>query len=131
MRPCAGLASSDEWTARGGGGIFNVMRYLGMLAGPVEALPKQYAVDNRPGRGRNSVILRPREGGLIVPDAAVTAQTSFGGQPVTGVTTLGRMLSPYDLTMRQTFDAPFTRTLARGRVCTLVELSGRVCVHLG
>ncbi len=102
---------SDEWTARGVRGVLNVMRYLGMLPEPVEAPPRQYVVDNRPGHGRNLVILRPREGGLIIPDPAINAQKSFDGEPVVGVPTLGRLLNPYDLTVRQTFDTPFAKTL--------------------
>jgi hypothetical protein len=101
----------NEWLERGVRGTFNVMRCLGMLSGKVEPPPKQYVVNNTPGHGKNLVILRPREGGLIVPDPAIDPQKSFDGQPVVGVPVLGRLLNPYDLTVRQTFDAPFARTL--------------------
>jgi hypothetical protein len=63
------------------------------------------------GHEQNANILKPREGGLIVPHPAVTPQTVFDGQPVTGVPVLGELLSMYDLTVRQRFEAPFERTL--------------------
>ena len=101
----------DQWVQRGVRGVFNVMRALQMLTGTVEPPPRQYVVDNTDGNERNLYILRPREGGLIIPDAAITAQTSYAGQPIVGAPVLGRMLNPYDLTVRQTFEAPFIRTL--------------------
>lgn len=100
-----------EWVARGVAGTLNVLRKLGMLAGDVVPPPRQYVVDNTPGNEQNLNILRPSEGGMIVPDPAITAQRAFDGQPIEGVPTLGVLLNPYDLSVRQTFDAPFVRTL--------------------
>ena len=61
--------------------VFNVMRQLGMLPGEVEKPPQQYVVDNTHGHHRNLVLLRPREGGLLMPEAAINARASFDGQP--------------------------------------------------
>jgi len=100
-----------EWIERGVAGVFNVMRQIGMLAGQVIPPPRQYVVNNLPGHEENLHILRPREAGLIVPDAAITPQRAFDGQPIAGPLVLGRLLNPYDLTVRQEFAAPFARTL--------------------
>lgn len=100
-----------EWVERGVAGILNVMRQIGMLPGEVIAPPRQYVVNNLPGHEENLNILRPREAGLIVPDPAITPQRAFDGQPIDGPLVLGRLLSPYDLTERQEFVAPFARTL--------------------
>ena len=101
----------NEWIERGVAGVFNVMRQIGMLPGEVVPPPRQYVVNNLPGHEENLNILRPREAGLIVPDAAITPQRAFDGQPIDGPLVLGRLLNPYDLTVRQEFAAPFARTL--------------------
>ena len=101
----------NEWIERGVAGVFNVMRQIGMLPGEVIPPPRQYVVNNLPGHEENLNILRPREAGLIVPDPAITPQRAFDGQPIAGPLVLGRLLNPYDLTMRQEFAAPFARTL--------------------
>lgn len=100
-----------EWVERGVAGVLNVMRKLGMLAGDIVPPPRQYVVNNTPGHEQNLNIWRPGEGGLIVPDPAITPQRAFDGQPVEGVPTLGVLLNPYDLTIRQRFETPFARTL--------------------
>src|SRR4051794_40224075 len=101
----------DQWIERGVAGVFNVMRQIGMLPGQVFPPPRQYVVNNLAGHEENLNILRPREAGLIVPDPAITSQRAFDGQPITGPLVLGRLLNPYDLTVRQEFAAPFARTL--------------------
>jgi predicted deacylase len=101
----------NAWVERGVAGIFNVMRQIDMLPGEVIPPPRQYVVNNLPGHEENLNILRPREAGLIVPDPAITPQLAFDGQPITGPLALGRLLNPYDLTVRQEFVAPFARTL--------------------
>jgi predicted deacylase len=100
-----------EWVERGVAGALNVMRLLGMLPGAVVPPPRQYVVNNLPGHEQNLMILRPREAGLIVPEPAITPQAAFDGQPLAGPLVLGRLLNPYDLTVRQEFTAPFARTL--------------------
>jgi hypothetical protein len=101
----------EEWLERGVAGAFNVMRHLGMLPGKVEKPPRQYVVNNTTGHEVNLNILRPREGGLIMPDPALSPRVSFDGRPIVGIPVLGRMLNMYDLTFRQAFEAPFERTL--------------------
>jgi hypothetical protein len=101
----------DEWVERGVRGTLNVMRLLGMLPGEVKAPTKQRVVSITPGHEKDLTMLRPREGGMIVPDPGFTARTAFDGQPVVGLPVLGRLVNPYDLTVRQTFEAPFARTL--------------------
>lgn len=100
-----------EWVERGVAGVLNVMRKLGMLAGEVVPPPCQYVVNNTPGHEENLNIWRPSEGGIIMPDPAITPQRAFDDQPVEGVPTLGVLLNPYDLTVRQRFETPFSRTL--------------------
>ena len=101
----------NEWVERSVQGTFNVMRYLDMLPGGAAEPPRQYVVRGDSGHEHNANILKPREGGLIVPNPAITPQTVFDGQPVTGVPILGELLNMYDLTVRQDFEAPFDRTL--------------------
>jgi predicted deacylase len=101
----------DQWIERGVAGVFNVMRQIGMLPGEVIPPPRQYVVNNLAGHEENLNILRPREAGLIVPDPAITPQRAFDGQPIAGPLVLGRLLNPYDLTVRQEFATPFARTL--------------------
>jgi hypothetical protein len=55
--------------------------------------------------------LRPREGGLLIPDPAISPRASFEGKPVSGVPVFGRLLNMYDLDYHQDFEAPFERTL--------------------
>src|SRR5262249_37485525 len=100
-----------EWVERGVAGVLNVMRQIGMLPGEIVPPPRQYVVHNTPGNEQNLTILRPGEAGLIVPEPAITAQCAFAGQPIMGVQVLGRLLNPYDLTLRQEFVTPFERTL--------------------
>jgi predicted deacylase len=100
-----------EWVERGVAGTLNVMRLLKMLPGEVLPPPRQYVVNNLPGHEENLNILRPREAGLIVPEPAITPQVAFDGQPIAGAQVLGRLLNPYDLTLRQEFATPFARTL--------------------
>jgi predicted deacylase len=102
---------NDQWIERGVAGTLNVMRLLGMLPGEVAPPPRQYVVDNTPGHEQNLNILRPREAGLIVPEPAISPLCAFAGQPIEGSQTLGRLLNPYDLTLRQEFATPFARTL--------------------
>lgn len=106
-----GGALYSEWVERSAQGTLNVMRYLDMLPGEVKAPPTQYVVRGDSGYEYNANILKPKEGGLIIPDVAITPQVVFDGQPVSGVPVLGELLNMYDLTVRQRFEAPFERTL--------------------
>lgn len=101
----------EEWVERGVQGTLNVMRLLGMLPGPVKPAPRQRAVAITPGHEKDLYIWRPAQGGLILPDPGVNPQTAFAGDPVEGIPVLARLINPYDLTVRQEFQAPFKRTL--------------------
>jgi predicted deacylase len=101
----------DEWLSRGIQGTFNVMRHLGMLSGEVQKPSKQYVVNNTPGHHRNLVLLRPRAGGLLMPESDITARTSFDGRPIAGSRVLGRLMDMYDLGVRETYETPFRNTL--------------------
>jgi predicted deacylase len=101
----------SEWFERGVRGVFNVMRRLGMLPGEVEKPPRQYVVNNTHGHHRNLVLLRQREGGLLLPHPAINARASFDGEPVAAVPYLAQLVNPYDLTIHETYETPFARTL--------------------
>ncbi len=101
----------DEWVERGVQGTLNVMRQLKMLPGQVQPPPRQYVVNNTEGNEHNLNILRPREGGLIIPEPGINERTSFEGQPVQGPRVLGKLLNMYDLGFRQEFATPFQHTL--------------------
>jgi predicted deacylase len=111
-----GGALYHEWVERCVAGVLNVMRHLGMLPGQVAKPPKQYVVRGDGGHEHNANILKPKEGGLIIPDPAITPQTMFDGQPVAGLSVLGRLLNMYDLSIRQTFETPFERTIMTAAV---------------
>jgi Succinylglutamate desuccinylase / Aspartoacylase family len=106
----------DEWVERSVHGVLNVMRCLRMLPGEVAKPPKQYVVRGDSGHEHNAHILKPREGGLIIPDLSFTPRTMFDGQPVVGIPVLGRLLNMYDLSIRQTFETPFERTILTAAV---------------
>jgi predicted deacylase len=101
----------DEWVQRGVQGTLNVMRQLGMLPGEVTKPPLQRVVDNTPGNHRNLVLLRPRSGGLLMPEPEINAKASFDGQPIAGPRTLGKLVDSYDLSVRETYETPFQNTL--------------------
>jgi predicted deacylase len=106
-----GIHMTAEWETRAVNGIFNVMRCLGMLPGDVQKLPRQYVIDNTPGHEHNLTILRPAEGGLVVPAEGITPQAIYAGQPLEGKRVLGRLVNMYDLLVHQEFTTPFERTL--------------------
>lgn len=101
----------DEWLQRGVEGTFNVMRQLGMLPGEIVKPPPQYVVDNRPGHHRNLTLLRPRSGGLLMPEAEINARASFAGSPIRGPRILGTLVNKYDLGACETYETPFEKTL--------------------
>ena len=108
----------DEWFERGVNGVFNVLRRLGMLPGEVVPPPRQYVVDNTHGHHRNLLLLRQKEGGLLMPHPAINARASFTGEPIAGVPYLAQLLNPYDLTVRETYTTPFARTLMLAAACS-------------
>jgi predicted deacylase len=101
----------DEWLQRGVDGTLNVMRRLGMLPGEVTAPPRQRVVDNTAGHHRNLVLLRPRGGGLLLPEPEITARVCFEGQPIAGPRTLAKLVDMYDFSVRERYETPFENTL--------------------
>jgi predicted deacylase len=101
----------EQWFQRGVDGVLNVMRRLGMLPGEVQPPPRQYVVNNTQGHHANLLLLRQREGGLLLPHPAINGQASFDGEPIAGVPYLAQLLNPYDLSVRETYTTPFARTL--------------------
>lgn len=108
----------SEWFDRGVNGVFNVLRRLGMLPGEVVPPPRQYVVDNTHGHHRNLLLLRQKEGGLLIPHPEINARASFDGEPIAGVPYLAQLLNPYDLTVRETYTTPFARTLMLAAACS-------------
>lgn len=100
-----------EWLERGVRGTFNVMRQLGMLPGKVKLPLKQYVVKNDNPEVHNLVLVLPREGGLVIPEPAITPQVFFAGQPIEGPVTFGKLLNMYDLSIREVYESPFKNTL--------------------
>jgi hypothetical protein len=87
------------------------MRQLGMLPGKVQPPPKQYVVANDDPKVHNLVLVLPREGGVVIPEPVLTPQVAFDGQPIAGPVTVGKLFNMYDLTVREEYQTPFTRTL--------------------
>jgi predicted deacylase len=102
----------DKWLARGVEGTVNVMRRFGMIPGDVVPPPQQIVVDNSKGHHRNLVLLRSSAGGLFMPEADITAETSFDGKPLSGgPRTLGKLINMYDLSVIETYETPFANTV--------------------
>jgi predicted deacylase len=91
-----GDVDQATFVARGLTGIENVMHALGMLPGPPAPRPKQTVV-------HEIVTLRPRHGGLLVPEAPPL------GQPVAGGAVLGRVVSPYTFETLEVIRNPVAR----------------------
>ncbi len=106
----------DEWLDRGVNGTLNVMRHLGMLPGEAPKPPRQIVLDNTHGHHRNLVLLRARQGGLVIPEPGMNPRAHFAGQAFTGMKVMGKMISSYDLSVREVYETPFERTMALAAV---------------
>lgn len=107
-----GLVADEAYVERGVAGVLGALRHLG-------ALPGAPAPDPAPLVITRLAILRPREGGLLLPEARVEDL----GAVVPEGQLLGRTFSPYTFEEVERFSAPFARTilvLLRGTV-TLVR----------
>jgi predicted deacylase len=91
-----GDVDQTAYVERGLAGIENIMRALGMLAGPPATRPRQTVV-------HEIVTVRPSHGGLLVPAAPPL------GQPVAGGAELGRVISPYTLETLEVIRSPVDR----------------------
>jgi predicted deacylase len=93
-----GAIDQSDYVRRGVAGLFNVLRRIGMLEGEPTAPPSQIVLNTL-------VTLRPRAGGLLLPDVtALHAEIPKG-------TILGRTLSPYSFNELETLRAPFERSI--------------------
>lgn len=113
-----GGALHEAWVERAVQSTFNVMRQLGMLPGKVQLPPKQYVVANDDPAVHNLVMVLPREGGVVIPEAILTPQVAFDGQPLDGPVTVGKLFNMYDLTVREEYKTPFKHTLLLASVVT-------------
>jgi uncharacterized protein len=95
-----GLHSEEEYCRRNLDGILNVLRTVGVLAGPPRPAPEQILM-------HELAILRPHVGGILVPEVRVPDL----GREVPGGTVLGRVYSPYTFELLETIVAPFPRSL--------------------
>lgn len=89
-----GAVDQGRYVERGVAGILNVMRAAGLLEGEPASPPRQTVL-------RTLVTLRPRAGGLLLPEV-----TALGASLPQG-TVLGRTLSPYTFDELEVFRAPF------------------------
>lgn len=103
-----GLAADDAYVRRGVDGVFSALRHLGCLPGEPRPAADAVVVDQM-------AILRPRQGGLLVPTLGVGDL----GRIVPQGEHLGTVYSPYTFEELERFTAPFARTvliLLRGSV---------------
>jgi len=95
-----GLIREDEYIERGVRGVYNTMRYAGLLDGEPEPPPAQTVV-------RQLATIRPRHGGLLQPEVRIDRIN----QEIPGGTLLGRVISPYTFETLEEIRAPYRRSL--------------------
>ena len=103
-----GLAADEAYVRRGVDGVLGALRHLGCLPGEPQAAGEPLVVERL-------AILRPRHGGLLVPEVGIDDL----GSVVPRGRVLGRTYSPYTFAELESFAAPFARTvlvLLRGAV---------------
>lgn len=91
-----GTIDQKPYVERGVAGLYNALRTIGMLPGEPSPRPRQIVL-------HEIAIIRPRQGGLLVPEI-----TNLGDE-VRGGTILGRVVSPYTLETLETIRSPFER----------------------
>ena len=91
-----GDVDQGAYVRRGVEGLRNVLRSLQMLPGAPAAPPRQIVL-------REIAVIRPHQGGLLLPEV-----TEMGGE-VRGGTVLGRIVSPYSFEELEVIRAPFDR----------------------
>jgi len=91
-----GRVDQSGYVARGIAGLLNILRTLEVLPGPVAPPPPQMVL-------REIVTLRPRHGGLLLPEV-----TELGGE-VRGGQVLGRVVSPYSMEELEVIRCPVDR----------------------
>jgi hypothetical protein len=91
-----GTIDQKPYVERGVAGLYNALRTIGMLPGEPSPRPSQIVL-------HEIAIIRPQQGGLLVPEV-----TALGAE-VKGGTVLGRVVSPYTLETLETIRSPFER----------------------
>jgi len=91
-----GDVEQGAYVRRGIEGLRDVLRSLQMLPGAPASLPPQIVL-------REIAVIRPHQGGLLLPE--VTAM----GSEVPGGTVLGRVVSPYSFEELEVIRSPFER----------------------
>ena len=91
-----GDVEQGAYVRRGIEGLRDVLRSLQMLPGAPASLPPQIVL-------REIAVIRPHQGGLLLPE--VTAM----GSEVRGGTVLGRVVSPYSFEELEVIRSPFER----------------------
>jgi predicted deacylase len=81
-------------------GVLNVLKSLGMLSG-IPELPSRQLL------AKEFIVLRSHHGGVLLSDLDWHSL----GHEVAGGTELGRLISPYDFEVLETFRAPYERSL--------------------
>lgn len=95
-----GLAADEEYVERGVAGVLSALRHLGMLPGEPISTTDPIIVERLD-------YIRPRQGGLMVPEVGIAGL----GSVVPRGTVLGRTFSPYTFEELEVFEAPFERTV--------------------
>jgi predicted deacylase len=93
-----GDVDQREYVERGVRGILDVMRALGMLAGPPEPPPPQTVLTE-------IATIRPHRGGLLVPEVTEL------GRELPGDTVLGRIYHPQTFEELEVIRTPFRRNI--------------------
>lgn len=99
-----------EWHADGVEGTLSVMRQLGMLEGEPLRLEQYTIVSNVPGAHHLSLI-RPRHGGMVLPNPELTPERFRAGAIVEGGSVLATVVDPYTFEVLEELRAPHRRTL--------------------
>jgi len=94
-----GYHDQPAHVANGVRGVLNQLRYVGALEGPVERRPGQVLM-------REMKVMRPRQGGICVPRAALAP-----GQVLPGGTALADIVSPYTFETLETMTAPYDESI--------------------
>lgn len=94
-----GYQDQESHIANGVRGLENMLRYLGVLDGPVVSRTGQVRLEEM-------LVMRPSMGGLCVP-----RQSLVPGEWIPGGTALADIVSPYSFEVLETLTAPFERSV--------------------
>lgn len=94
-----GYMQQDEQVSRGIEGVRNALRHVGVLPEPEQPPPKQILLSEL-------VVIRPRHGGLCVPEAPV-----WPGECIHGRVKLADIISPYSFEVLESLIAPFAKNV--------------------